>query len=263
MRFRATSGLATRSFGTSACFPHDGLRERRLWSQGARRRPGDAAQVPGRDARYRRPRRLRAAPHTPAFRGQRQRVAVCPSAGAQSCCSSARRAVDGGRSAVGPAAARRDQSSTSAAWRDDCWCPTTGRIRVVHPNEPSYLGPVTSSPLLKTVNAQEGLEILPSNRHTVERHGHHSIRSRFLALVPFSRPRVTQSLAHRPATSGDRPEVATSSAHSALPGRPSALVWVWLHAVGPQILNTLTAAHSTAFRPPRLVRSTDLDRVLL
>jgi hypothetical protein len=41
--------------------------------------------------------------------GQRQRVAVCPSAGAQSCCSSARRAVDGGRSAVVPAAARRDQ----------------------------------------------------------------------------------------------------------------------------------------------------------
>ena len=150
----------------------------------------------------------------------------------------------------GWATARRDQSSTSAAWRDDCWRPTTGRIRVAHPNEPCYLGPVTSSPLLKTVNAQEGLEIFLRDRHTVERHGHHSIRSRFLALVPFSRLRVTQSLAHRPATSGDRPEVATSSAHSTLPGRPSALVWVWLYALGPQVLNTLTAAHSTAFRPP-------------
>ena len=75
--------------------------------------------------------------------------------------------------------------------------------------------------LLKTVNCRESLRIYPCDRRTVARHDHHSMRSRFRALVPVSQPSVAGTRACRPATSAERLAPATRSAPPALFRRPA------------------------------------------
>ena len=65
--------------------------------------------------------------------------------------------------------------------------------------------------LLKTVNYQESLGIFLCDRRTVGRQDHHSICSRFHALVPVSQPSVAGTRACRPATSADCLAAATPS----------------------------------------------------
>jgi len=56
--------------------------------------------------------------------------------------------------------------------------------------------------LLKTVNYRESLEIFLRDRRTVGRRDHHSVGSRFLALVLLSQPSVTGARGCRPPTPG-------------------------------------------------------------
>jgi hypothetical protein len=93
--------------------------------------------------------------------------------------------------------------------------------------------------LLKTVNYRESLGIFLCDRRTVGRHDHHSVCSRFRALVPVSQPSVAGTRACRPATSADRLAAATPSpAPSSF--RRSAPVGVPLPSVaaGPRRLGT-------------------------
>jgi hypothetical protein len=75
--------------------------------------------------------------------------------------------------------------------------------------------------LLKTVNYRESSRIFPCDRRTVGRYNHHSIRSRFRALVAVSQPSVAGTRACRPATSAGRLAAATRSAPPALFRRPA------------------------------------------
>jgi hypothetical protein len=66
----------------------------------------------------------------------------------------------------------------------------------------------------------ERLADFPRDRRTVARHDHHSICSRFHALVPVSQPSVARIRARRLATSADRLATATPSPPPASFRRP-------------------------------------------
>jgi len=78
--------------------------------------------------------------------------------------------------------------------------------------------------LLKTVNHRECLEIFLRDRGTVGRNDRHSIRSRFLTLVPVSQPSFARARACCPATSADRLAAATPSPTPVPFRRPTPLV---------------------------------------
>jgi hypothetical protein len=91
--------------------------------------------------------------------------------------------------------------------------------------------------LLKTVNYRQSLRIFPCDRRTVGRHDHHSICSRFRALVPVSQPSVSGTQACRLATPADRLAAATPSPPPALFRRPGPMgVPLPSVAAGPQRL---------------------------
>ena len=98
--------------------------------------------------------------------------------------------------------------------------------------------PATNLSLLKTVNYRESLGIFLCDRCTVGRHDHHSVCSRFRALVPVSQPSVAGTRACRPATSADRLAAATSSPPPSS-FRRSAPVGVPLPSVWPRVLDAL------------------------
>jgi hypothetical protein len=107
--------------------------------------------------------------------------------------------------------------------------------------------------LLKTVNYRESLRIFLCDRRTVGRHDHHSICSRFRALVPVSQPSVAGTRACRPATSANRLAAATPSPPP-VSFRRSAPVGVPLPGVasGPRRLGTRQTGDSGQMASPRL-----------
>ena len=78
-----------------------------------------------------------------------------------------------------------------------------------------------SAPLSLLVKYRGSLGIFLGDRLTVGRHDHHSIRSRFRALVPVLRPSVAGTRACRLATSADRLAAATPLPPPALFRRPA------------------------------------------
>ena len=91
-----------------------------------------------------------------------------------------------------------------------------------------------SFPQLKTVNRRR---IFLHHRHTVGVHGHESLRSCFSAVVPHSRPRIAGACAHRPITSGHRPQAATPRRFRLF--TMDRLFWLLLYRMRPQLRDAL------------------------